>query len=154
FGDQGLIPGTPGRGMPPGPISAERPQKSVEDLPLFGQEKAAREAASDRAQDSIFDQPRAEEPARIESERPEGTSPAETGAHPTEELPGAQAPPGTQGSLWDMIDNETGAISPSKLFDGLRKNWKTLRQKFPMEGEVRKRVPNSPVISVAEMGDA
>ena len=49
-GDQAVIPGAGARAIPTGPIRAAAPQADVTGTPLFGQERAAREQASDAAQ--------------------------------------------------------------------------------------------------------
>ena len=53
LGDQAIIPGTPPREMPPTPLKAAGPQKDITETPLFGQERVARETASDAAQGSL-----------------------------------------------------------------------------------------------------
>ena len=55
IGDQALIPGAEGRALPNRPVRAERAQRPMEDLPLFGQEKIAKEEAVRKAQRSLFD---------------------------------------------------------------------------------------------------
>jgi len=61
-GPQALIPGTPARGLPPKPTRARRPQRSTDELPLFGQVRDAEQRAADAAQGSLFTPSVPEEP--------------------------------------------------------------------------------------------
>ena len=61
LGDQGLIPGAESRQIPQAPLRATAAQKDVTETPLFGQERAAREAAQARAQGDIFAGPTPEQ---------------------------------------------------------------------------------------------
>lgn len=81
MGDQALIPGAESRAIPEKPVTSERPQKPVEDLPLFGQEKASREASAAKAQRSLFDY-LSEEHGAINPNRRAGASPPAMGARP------------------------------------------------------------------------
>ena len=53
LGEQAVIPGTPPREMPKAPLSADVPQRDITETPLFGQERAAGERASDAAQGAL-----------------------------------------------------------------------------------------------------
>lgn len=55
MGDQALIPGAESRAMPSGAVASGRAQRPVEDLPLFGQEKAAQARKAEGAQRGLFD---------------------------------------------------------------------------------------------------
>jgi len=52
-GEQGVVPGTPGRAMPPTATKAKTPQSPLESSPLFGQAQAAREAKLAKAQEGL-----------------------------------------------------------------------------------------------------
>ena len=65
LGDQGVIPGTPPREIPPTPLRAEGPQAEIAETPLFGQERAAREAAGAGAQGALNLPPVGEPPAGV-----------------------------------------------------------------------------------------
>lgn len=54
LGDQGLLPGTPGREVPSTALRTERPQADIQETPLFGQERAARERAMEQAQAGLL----------------------------------------------------------------------------------------------------
>src|SRR3990167_5716723 len=61
LGDQGLIPGAESREIPQTPLQETAAQKDVTETPLFGQERAAREAAQARAQGDLFAGPTPEQ---------------------------------------------------------------------------------------------
>lgn len=70
-GEQVVIGDTPARTVPSTRLRPEAPQRPVEETPLFGQEQADRERASDAAQGGLFDA--AEEAPRGEESQPPDT---------------------------------------------------------------------------------
>ena len=67
-GEQGVVPGLPQRAIPTTKIQPTVPQRPIEETPLFGQERAAREAALEAAQGELV--PAAEPQRPAETERP------------------------------------------------------------------------------------
>ena len=182
MGDQALIPGAEGREIPKGPMRAPVPQRDISETPLFGQERAARQAAGEGAQGQLFEPavPRNMREAQIGPEPGAGEPPArflgwqevpgkepmplyqltrEVRGRPAQDTVGPEtlrelgieppAPP-PRGGLGDILADESGRVNLGAMVDAWRRGYKRVRQAFPMEGEVRKVTPDSPLLSAIE----
>lgn len=131
MGDQALIPGAEGREIPKGPIRAPVPQRPIEETPLFGQERAAREVRMEGAEGRLFGEPPGQEPpARFLGwQEVPGKEPVplyqltrEVPGHPAESTVSAETlrelgiePPvaPARGGLGDILSDERGFFKPS-----------------------------------------
>ena len=59
------------------------------------------------------------------------------------------APP-PRGGIGDILADESGRVNLGAMVDAWRRGYKRARQAFPMEGEVRKATPDSPLLSAIE----
>lgn len=129
-GDQGVIPGTPGRAMPPTALRGETPQRPLAETPLFG-----REAEFQAAQTEL---PRPTGPKWRSTTPPKGV--LERWQSADRRFVADQTSPDT----WRVQDQQTGATTTTATFQAARQ-WVTDRL-----GTVRGFVPPVPVPSPPE----